>query len=88
MPAKILQFPKENAFYDFLDRLRQAYDENRLMNFLCIYDYSYREGKERPVFIVGVNKYWWGSSTTECLGLCEIMKQEVLNFIKEKNDEG
>lgn len=85
---KILKFPQEREPFDqFLDELQIAYDENRLKEFICIYEAEYPEGKEKKGFIASIDKYWFGESSTKCLGLCILMQQDVLDHIAEKNTE-
>lgn len=87
MSEVVVEFPRSSEFYKFLEGLRVAYDEGRLLNFLCIYDYDYREGEELEGFACGIDSYWYGRSSTMCLGLSEVIKARVLDYIREKNTE-
>ena len=87
---KIIGFPKPDKlpFYEFIEHLEKAYKEDRLKNFICIYDYKYEKGKEREGFVEGLNHYWFGEkSTVYLLGLLEVMKDEILIYMQEKCDE-
>ena len=84
----VIQFPKQQPFFEFLDELKKAYTDNRLNNFICIYDCDYEKGKEREKFMGENKKYWFGEkSCTYLLGLTKIMGQVILDYMKEKNKE-
>lgn len=83
-----IRFPKPNVFYAFLDELKQAYDEKRLSDFICIYSSEYPEGKKPEGFTKLIDRYWFGQK--DCiymLGLVDTMKDEIREFIKKKNRE-
>ena len=85
---KIIEFPNQPPFYDFLKILEKAYKENRIRNFICIYNFAYEIGKEVPGFRSGVDHYWFGEdSTIALLGLTDVMKDEILIYMKEKCDQ-
>ena len=88
-PDKIIQFPTQVAFHEFLDELRKAYDEDRLKDFVCIYSHDYKKGKEKEGFLHGLNHYWFSqeNSTVYSLGLVEVMKDEILHYMAEKCEE-
>ena len=86
--ANIYKFPQETIpFHEFLEDLKQSYDEDRLNDFICIYEFGYKKGEEIKGFVAGINKYWFGSSSTKSLGLCQIMIKYILDWIVEKNEE-
>ena len=82
-------FPTNTAFYDFLDMLKKAYDEKRLGDFICIYNYDYEKGDPRSErFVHGIDKYWFSKNTTMgCLGLLTTMTDEILQWMRRKNQE-
>ena len=85
---KVIQFPSQQAFHSFVDELRKAYDDNRLKDFVCIYNYDYEKGKEKKGFIHGINSYWFGKeSTVYLLGLTDVMKDEILKYMATKTEE-
>ena len=85
---KVIQFPKAQAFHEFLEELKKAYDENRLQDFICIYNYDYEKGKEVEGFLNGIRNYWFGKeSTVGLLGLTEVMKDEILAYMRRKIEE-
>lgn len=82
---KVIEFPKSQPFHEFLDELKKAYDENRLKDFICIYDYDYKKGQEKPGFHNGIDHYWFGDeSTLRLLGLLDLMRDEILEYMKSK----
>lgn len=83
---KVVKFPKPDAFYDFLENLKNTYDEDRLKNFICIYSCDYGEEESHPEgFIEKIEPYWFGEkSCIYVLGLIDIMKDEIREFMKEK----
>ena len=84
--ADIYKFPQEDRAFDkFLDFLKEAYDEGRLTDFVCIYEAKYREGEEVEDYIGTIDKYWFGRSSTGSLGLCQVMIDEILMYIREAN---
>jgi len=81
-------FPRdEQEFHQFLDMLRDTYDENRLKNFICIYDYEFKEDDERvESYASGIDTHWFGDkSTIYILGLIEMIKQEVMDWLDNNN---
>ena len=86
--ADIYKFPQETGPFDsFLDMLRLAYNEDRIKGFICIYEARYPEGKDIEGFVGTLDKYWFGESSTQCLGLCEMMKADILDWVRKKNEE-
>ena len=86
--AKVINFPNQSAFYDFLDELKDAFKEKRLNNFICIYDYEYKEAEKQEGFMAGIDKYWFGEkSCIYLLGLVDIMKSEIRAYIANKCEE-
>ena len=86
--SNVINFPTESAFDAFLDELREAYKDNRLNNFICIYDYKYKKGEERKGFLSGVDHYWFGEkSTIYILGLLAVIKDEILKYMADKCEE-
>ena len=85
--AKILTFSKKQPFHKFLDELRKVYDEDLSNNFICIYSRDYRKNENDEGFVGRNVSYWFGRSSTECIGLTELMKRQILDFIEEKNQE-
>ena len=83
---KVVEFPNPNAFYSYLEGLKKAYDEDRLKNFICIYSCDYEEEELRPKeFMEKIEPYWFGEkSCVYLLGLTDIMKDEIREFMKEK----
>lgn len=85
---KVIEFPTSSAFHNFLDELKKAYDENRLQDFICIYNYEYEKGKEKEGYVNGIHNYWFGKeSTVGLLGLTEVMKDEILSYMRKKIEE-
>ena len=86
--SNVIDFPTESDFYEFLDELRDVYKENRLDNFICIYQYQYKKGEEREGFVAGIENYWFGEkSTIYLLGLVETIKDEILKYMANKCKE-
>lgn len=87
--SDVVEFPNPNAFYSYLENLRKAYDEGRLKNFICIYSCDYEEEEHRPKeFIEKIEPYWFGEkSCVYLLGLTDIMKDEIREFMKRKVQE-
>lgn len=85
--AKIYEFPNETVFYDFLAELREAYDKNLLNNFICIYSKNYKDDEEHNGFVGRNRSYWFGKSSSECLGLTDLAKEMILDYIRDANDE-
>lgn len=86
--SNVINFPTQSAFDRFLDDLRDAYKENRLNNFICIYDHEYKKGEEREGFVNGIGNYWFGEkSTIYLLGLLEVMKDEILKYMFDRCNE-
>ena len=90
MTAKIIKLNR-TGFHDFIDELVKAYDEDRLRDFITIYDCEYREDEKIEGFSGSIPSYWFSDSkkgsTISCLGMMEIMKQRILLYIEEKNEE-
>lgn len=85
---KVIEFPKSQPFHDFLDELKKAYDDGRLKDFICIYNYDYEKGKEVEGFVHGIHNYWFGKeSTIGLLGLTEAMKDEILTYMRNRTEE-
>lgn len=85
---KVIEFPTSSAFHNFLDELKKAYDENRLQNFICIYNYEYEKGKEKEGFLYGIDNYWFGEkSCLGLLGLTDVMKDEISSYMRRKAEE-
>lgn len=88
MKGKVINFPTLSAFDKFLDGLRAAYKENRVNNFICIYDFKYKKGEEVEGFVNGIDNYWFGeNSTIYLLGLLAVMKDEMLKYMATKCEE-
>lgn len=86
--GKLLKFPQEKQpFYEFLENLKEAYDEDRLRNFVMVVDLAYKKGEEKEGFIGSIEKYWFGLSSTACIGLCEVMKAVILGWVQDRNSE-
>jgi len=83
--AKIYKWPKEQPFYEFLDEVKEAYDKGLLRNFVCFYSRDYHKDEDPGDFVGRNGSYWFGKSSSECLGLTELMKQQILDFIREAN---
>ena len=82
----VIQFPKQQPFFEFLDELKKAYTDNRLNNFICIYDCEYEKGKKREGFVAQNKKYWFGeNSCIYLLGLTKLMGQVILDYMKDAN---
>lgn len=74
---KIVPFPL-SQFDEFLDELKQLCREDRLKDFVCIYSNSRKEDEEIEVF-----DYWFGeTSTVMCLGLIEVIKDRILEYMR------
>ena len=84
--AKVLMFSKKQPFHEFLNELKEVYDNDLANNFICIYSRDYKKGEEVEGFTGRNLCYWFGNSSSECLGLCEIMKTEILDYIREQNE--
>ena len=77
---------RSDGFHEFLDEIRQAYDEGRLKDLVCITNSKYPKGEGIPEFKSSIDKYWFGQgSTLQTLGLIDIMHQEVMDYIAEEN---
>ena len=85
--AKVLMFSKKQPFHEFLDELREMYDKDLANNFVCIYSRNYKKDEEEEGFIGRNVSYWFGKSCSECLGLLRIMDTEILDYIREQNEE-
>ncbi|HDY89672.1 MAG TPA: hypothetical protein ENH82_16360 [bacterium] len=89
MTAKIIKLNRTN-FHDFIDDLIKAYDEDRLNDFICICSYHYPENDEKEGFNASIDKYWFSGKlggSIHSLGLVEIMRQEIIDYIKDANRE-
>ena len=78
------------GFYKFWNELLEAYKENRLQDFICIYTKDYPEGEEREGFLSLIDKYWFsvsGKGTVNLIGLVEVMKAEMLDYMYKKSEE-
>ena len=79
---------KPDAFRDFLDDLEDAYKDKRLKTFICIAQTRYKQGEEQEGFNSELPTYWFGGeSCVECLGLVEVMKAKILEYMANKNEE-
>jgi len=86
--SKVISFPNIPPFHAFLKELGKAYDDDRVENFICIYNFKYGKGEEREGFTSGMDHYWFGEkSTVYLLGLTDIMRDEILIYMREKCDE-
>jgi len=86
----VYEFPNKQLFYEYLDNLKKAYDKNLLKNFVCIYEREYnmddpQEVKDSKQFAGKNMIYWFGKSCTTCLGLCDLMKQYIVDYIRDEN---
>ena len=85
----LIKLHKSN-FHEFLAQIQEAYDEGRLNDFICIYSAKYPAGQEISGFTASVGKYWFSGdngSTIQSLGLCDLMKDHLLDYIRDKNLE-
>jgi len=78
-------FPNKQPFHEFLDELREAYNKNLLRNFVCLYSRDHKNDEEDEIFVGKNLSYWFGESSTECLGLTDLMKEMILDYIREAN---
>lgn len=84
---KVIPFP-QTPFDDFIDELSQLNRENRLTDFICMFSNSYKEGEEVEGFSSEMRNYWFGkTSTLTCLGLTDVMKDIILEYMREKQNE-
>ena len=89
MVAKVIKLNRTN-FHDFIDDLVKAYDEKRLNDFVCIVSHRNPKGKEREGFTASIGNYWFSGddgSSVYSLGLVEMMKQKILNYIEDANED-
>ncbi|MHC4159531.1 MAG: hypothetical protein ACYSSO_10690 [Planctomycetota bacterium] len=82
-----LHKPGQKEFEQFLEMLKEAYTENRIYNFICITEIKYKE----PVQGVSaaLECYWFSENMTSvgCLGLCDVMKENILQYMADRNRE-
>jgi len=84
---KVIKFPEQEPFFEFLEELKQAYKEERLNNFICIYDCDYEKGKEIEGFTGENKKFWFGEkSCIYLLGMLRVMGATIEEYIREAND--
>ena len=83
----VLTFSKKQPFHEFLDELKEIYDEDLATNFICIYSRNYRKGEGEEGFVGRNKQYWFGRSCTEWLGLVRLMEAQIIDYIKEQNAE-
>ncbi len=89
MTAKIIKLNRTN-FHDFLDKTIKAYEENRLNDFICIVSHKYPEGEEEEGFYAAIDNYWFSGDNGSCvhsLGLLELMKKYIIDYMKGKDEE-
>lgn len=86
--GNILKFPKEQApFLEVLDDLRRLYNEKRIEAVLVGASIRYKEGEESEDYKSMIRKFWVGESCLELLGLADIVKDDVMCFMREESDE-
>jgi len=85
--AKIYEWPNKQSFHAFLDDLKDAYYKGLTNSFICIYSRDFKEDKRHEGFIGTNLSFWFGESSTECLGLTDLMKQIILEYIADKNKD-
>ncbi len=69
-----------SKFDKFLDDLSQLNHEGRLKDFVCIFSNSCDEVDKTEVY-----DYWFGeTSTVMCLGLVEVVKDRILEYMREQ----
>ena len=87
MTTNVIKFPQESIpFNEFLAELEDAYNEDRLTSFICIYDAKYKLGKEKKGFVGSMKHYWFGNSIS-AIGLCVVIQSIILKWIREQNEE-
>lgn len=80
---KVIPFP-QSPFEEFLDEQKQLYHEDRLTDFICISKNRYKEGEKVDGFNAQIKRFWFGeTSTLTCLGLVEVMKDVILEYMRE-----
>ena len=83
----LIKLHKSN-FHEFLSEIQEAFEEDRLNDFICISSAKYPPGQEISGFTASVGKYWFSGdagNTVQAIGLCELMKDHLLDYIKDKN---
>ncbi len=85
--GEVLTFSKKQPFHEFLNEIKEMHDKDLATNFICIYSRNYRKGEEIEGFVGRNDSYWFGKSSTECLGLLRIMEQQIIDYIREQNAE-
>jgi predicted CopG family antitoxin len=88
--ARILSLHSKDentAFSDFIETLSKAYKENRLRTMICIAGINYEKGKEREGFVNKIADYWFllDGNCTETIGLLEVMKAKILEYMRVKD---
>lgn len=72
---------------DFLSRLEKAFIEGRLSGLICMAKTRYPDGVKPTGFSGSLPKFWYGECL-EALAFCDIMKAEILMYMKEMNNYG
>lgn len=86
MSAKVLQLRKVGAFDEFLSDLKQAYDEGKLTTIVCIAQVKLDDNEDNMVN--ELPGYWFGGdSCVGVLGLLEVMKRRVHDYMADMNEE-
>lgn len=85
MTARLLKFKQDN-FQEFLDELSSAHKVGKLKTIACIAQVELEE--KNNDFAYSLPGYWFGGdSCTEVLGLLEIMKDRILEYMRCKNED-
>jgi len=80
---KVIKFPADTGFQDFLDRLSKEYEEKKIIDFVCIYNVSNSEDEASDII-----DFWFGkNSTLNLLGLIEVMKGDILSYMANFMDD-
>ena len=90
--GKVYQFCKDDEpFHEFLDKMKEAYDKDLTNNFVCIWsrDFTKEEKKDGQDegFVERNIHYWYGTSSTSCLGLLKLMEEIIMEFIRENSGQ-
>jgi hypothetical protein len=87
VPGQLIRLPQTD-FEDFLDSMRDAWNEGRLKGFVCQVRMDYRDGEDGDGFVDSLPGYWFGfESCVEALGLVTVMKDRLLCYMRQANEE-